>query len=152
MRRAGALLVAGTILALPALGQGATPDVAAETLTIAPTVFNHTHEVLIYVALGLGGVNTLLLLLLNRSARSAADEAAGDTADGAHGSSSRTDKRMDKRKREIDELRQQVDDLTEQVTTEADKRLTPAQIQELVRTLVRDELTRTALPGSSPSR
>lgn len=161
LRRGGAFLAAGflmTLVARPAITLGAVSVDPTDSLALAPAPFNHTHEWLIYVALGLGALNTILLYLLNRSARPAVADAAAarseaGTSDGLHGSSSsRTDKRMDKRKREIDDLRQQVEDLTGQLTAETTKRLTPAQIQELVRALVHDELTRSSLPGSSPSR
>ena len=162
LRRGRAFLAAGflmTLVARPAITLGAVSVDPTDSLALAPAPFNHTHEWLIYVSLGLGALNTILLYLLNRSARPAVADAAAarseaGTSDGLHGSSSssRTDKRMDKRKREIDDLRQQVEDLTGQLAAETTKRLTPAQIQELVRALVHDELTRSALPGSSPSR
>ncbi len=148
----GPFLGSGLLLLMPGLARaaGAAAEVPVEAVALASAPFSHTHEWLIFIALGLGGLNTMLLYLLNRSARPRAADAGTDT-EGAvtTGGSSRTDRRMDKRKREIDDLRQQVIDLTAQLAAETDKRPTTPQIHEMVRVLVRDELTRTALPGSA---
>ncbi|MBC7447408.1 MAG: hypothetical protein H7330_05060 [Hymenobacteraceae bacterium] len=154
MGRLSVVLMA--LLALPSGTYAAPPDYPADSLAVAPAPFSHTHEWLIYVALGLSALNMILLYLRNRSSAGSSDSlshgesGAGDGLSGS--SSSRTDKRMDKRKREIDDLRHQVDELTAKLAVESAKRLTPAQIQELVRTFAHDELTRSALPGDSAVR
>lgn len=146
-------LTATLLVGRPLISLAADPDQSADALALTPAPFNHTHEWLIYVALGLGALNMVLLYLLNRSPRPQPAQADGSEAsEGSSASTTRTDLRMDKRKREIDSLRQSVEGLTGQITAEAAKHLTPAQIQELVRTFVQDELKRTALPGSPPSR
>ncbi len=146
------MIVLGLSLGLPVTSTAAA-NYPADALALAPAPFSYTHEWLIYVALGLGGLNMILLYLLNRSpSRSAADSVTHSelgSSDAPSSSSSRTDKRMDKRKREIDELRNQVEELTVKLNIECTKRLTTAQVQELVRTFVHDELTRSALPGNT---
>lgn len=153
--------ITAALLSWVPLAGWAAPDFDADTAQVATAAIQvpaavplpaAAHEWLLYVALGLGVLNLLLFYLLYRSPRQAAGAATGSGE--AIGSSTRTDKRMDKRKREIDDLRQQVDELRDRVETEAIKRLTTAQIKELVRTLVHDELTRSAFPtgDGAPAR
>ena len=156
----GRWITAALLSGVPLAGWS-TPELDADTAQVAMAALEApaavplpaaAHEWLLYVALGLGVLNLLLFYLLYRSPRQAADAATGSGE--AIGTSTRTDKRMDKRKREIDDLRQQVDELRDRLETEAVKRLTTTQIKELVRTLVHDELTRSALPtgGGAPAR
>lgn len=140
LKKSGLLLAAALLAApLAAWAQAGTDRLPADP----------GREWLIYVALGLGGLNLILLYLLNRSPRRASDSNDLEATESDHSSSSRTEKRMEKRKREIDDLRLQVDTLSEQLTSDSQRRLTTPQIQDLVRALVHDELTRAALPGSA---
>lgn len=143
--RLGVLSGAVILLALPARAA----DSEAEMLAAPTAAFNHAHEWYIYLALGLGVLNLILLYLLNRSTRSAAFDGEVSIGTDPHtGSSERTEKRMAKRKREIDELRHQVEELTMQLSAEAQKRPTMYQAQEIARKAVQEELARAALPGA----
>ncbi|MBC7448650.1 MAG: hypothetical protein H7330_11385 [Hymenobacteraceae bacterium] len=140
LKKSGLLLAAALLAApLASWAQAGTDRLPADP----------GREWLIYVALGLGGLNLILLYLLNRSPRRASDSSDLGGTESDHSSSSRTEKRMEKRKREIDDLRLQVDTLSEQLASDSQRRLTTPQIQDLVRALVHDELTRAALPGSA---
>lgn len=102
---------------------------------------------LIYTALGLGLLNLVLMYMLYRSPGHASPEAASSFDPLA---SSRTQKRLDKRKREVEELREQMDKIGHELRGTAGQQMTPGQIQDLVRALVRDELSRQAT-ASRPS-
>jgi hypothetical protein len=133
----------GAILSLAssvAYAQDAANQSGGPAVVAAP---NHMHEWLVYGAVAMGVLNLVLLYLLYRSPSRNREVAMMDEAGGV----SRTDKRMDKRKREIDELRQLIDALTVRLANESASRLNTAQVHELVMTLVHDELTRAATYG-----
>lgn len=105
------------------------------------------HEWLLYAAVAMGVLNLVLLYMLYRTPSRHQDVAM--SVDETGSPSSRTDKRMDKRKREIDELRHSLDALTARIAHDGAGRLNTAQIHDLVKALVHDELTRSATHGSA---
>lgn len=121
-------------------------DEVAAVNPYAPAMAPRPHDWLLYVAMGLSLLNLVLVYMLYRSP-GRSPQNADPTVESGHGA--RTEKRIEKRKREIDELRQQIDDLSHRVVAESNSHLNVQQIQELVRTLVKDELNRQGTTNSS---
>jgi hypothetical protein len=141
------LVLGGLFLALPLLGyaEGGMPDEAA-----AMSAGTSDSQWLSYTALGLSVLNLVLIYFMYTSS-SRADNASSLDRE-MTGSSARTEKRMEKRKREIDDLRLQVDELQARLEAETAKRLTTVQTQEFVRALINDELGRGASTRPTPNR
>lgn len=104
---------------------------------------DETPSWLSYFSTALGLLNLLLIFWLYRNSGTPAPSPVGQ--DAASESSNRTQRRLDKRKREIDELRarlEALDSLPSPATAAGS--LTPEQVQVFVREQVRDELARLA--------
>lgn len=137
----------GALLLAPLMLLAQIQDEVAAVNPYAPALAPRPHDWLLYVAMGLSLLNLVLVYMLYRSPDRTSASNGDPASESGHGS--RTEKRIEKRKREIDELRQQIDDLSHRVVAESHSHLNVQQIQELVRTLVKDELNRHGTANSS---
>ncbi len=149
-----ALLVGGLMLGMSVVCIAAESDstqlaeIGSEAtggLSLLGKTSSETPSWLSYFSTALGLLNLLLIFWLYRSSGTPAPSPVGQ--DAASESSGRTQRRLDKRKREIDELRTRLEALDQHsipATAAPSTALTPEQIQALVREQVRDELARLA--------